>query len=378
MANPIDSKTKRDKLSPRREPYWTPIKKGAAVGYRKLENGNGTWIARWRDEDGMQKYRALGEFNDFDEAADVARQWVVSCEGGVTHKATTVKGVCEAYVDALNAEGRKDTAKDAKGRFNRLIYSATIGKLAIDKLKTSNIQKWMNEQIDEDDDADDEDIRRSKDSANRNLATFKAALNLALHNRLVATDAGWKTVKAFAKVGAQRRDAFLSMDQRKALLAACPDDLKQLVKAMLLTGARPGELAKLNATDFDKRLGCLTLTGKTGQRTVAISTAAAAFFTESAKDKIGTTPMLATSFGQRWNKDLWKKVYKEAVTAAQLPETVVMYSLRHTAISEMILAGMDSFIVAKLTGTSVAMIEANYGHLRHNVVTAKLDTVAML
>jgi len=55
-----------------------------------------------------------------------------------------------------------------------------------------------------------------------------------------------------------------------------------------------------------------------------------------------------------------------------------MYSLRHTAISEMILAGMDSFIVAKLAGTSVAMIEANYGHLRHDVVTAKLDRVAML
>jgi hypothetical protein len=44
----------------------------------------------------------------------------------------------------------------------------------------------------------------------------------------------------------------------------------------------------------------------------------------------------------------------------------------------MILGGMDSFIVAKLTGTSVAMIEANYGHLRHSVVSAKLDRIAML
>lgn len=378
MANPIDSKTKRDRLTTRREPYWAVLQKGAAIGYRKLENGNGTWIARWRDDEGKQKYRALGEFDDFDTAAKLGREWVTSCEGGVTHKATTVKEACEAYVNALKAEGRKDTAKDAEGRFTRLVYFASIGKLAIDKLKTSNIQKWMNDQIDDDEDADDEDIRRSKDSANRNLATLKAALNMAMHNRLVATDAGWKTVRAFAKVGAQRRDAFLSMEQRKALLDSCTDDLKVLVKAMLLTGARPGELAKLNANDYDKHLGCITLTGKTGPRTVALSTAATGFFSEAAKDKIGATPMLTTSYGQRWNKDGWKKVFKEAVTAAKLPDTVVLYSLRHTAISEMILAGMDSFIVAKLAGTSVAMIESNYGHLRHTVVTAKLDAVAML
>ncbi len=369
MSNGIDSKTKRDKLTPRREPYWEILKKGSAVGFRKLESGDGTWIARWRDDDGKQKYRALGNFERYDDAAKVARDWVEACEQGASPKVTTVKEVCEAYIDALKAEGRRSAANDAEGRFNRLIYGEAIGKLAIDKLKTSAIQKWMNEQIDDDDEADDDDIRRSKDSANRNLASFKAALNLALRNRLVATDAGWKTITAFKKVGARRKDAFLSMEQRTALLKACPEDLQLLTKAMLLTGARPGELARLNASDFDKRLGCLTLRGKTGERTVAISTAAAAFFAEVGKNKIGAAPMLATAYGQRWNKDAWKKTFKEAVTAAKLPDAVVMYSCRHTAISEMVLAGMDSFIVAKLAGTSVAMIETNYGHLRHSVVT---------
>lgn len=378
MANAISSKTQREKLTPRREPYWEPLQKGAAVGFRKLESGDGTWIARWRDENGKQKYRALGNLEQFDDAAKAARAWVASCEQGASPKVTTVKEACEAYVDALKAEGRADTAKDAKGRFSRLIYEAPIGKQPLDKIRTSHIQKWMNDQIENDEEADDEDIRRTKDSANRNLSAFKAALNLALRNRLVATDAGWKTVRAFGKVGARRKDAFLSMEQRTALLKACPDDLKMLVKAMLLTGARPGELASLNASDFDKRLGCLTLKGKTGTRTVAISTAATAFFAEAGKDKIGAAPMLANSYGQRWNKDSWKKIFKEAATSANLPEAVVMYSLRHTAISEMVLAGIDSFIVAKLAGTSVVMIEKNYGHLRHSVVTAKLDALQMV
>ena len=66
MANALDSKTKRDKLAPRREPYWSPLQKGAAVGFRKLETGDGTWIARWRDDEGKQKYRALGNLEKFD------------------------------------------------------------------------------------------------------------------------------------------------------------------------------------------------------------------------------------------------------------------------------------------------------------------------
>jgi len=378
MANAIDGKTKRANLAPRREPYWATLQKGAAVGYRKPETGDGTWIARWRDDEGKQKYRALGNVKEFDDAAKAARSWVDSCEQGAKTGVTSVKEVCEDYVKSLKAEGRASTAKDAEGRFTRLVYDEPIAKLPIDKLRATNVSKWLNDQIEDDEEADDEDVRRSKDSANRNLATFKAALNRARQQRLVATDAGWATVQKFPKVGARRPDAFLGMEQRKALLAACPDDLALFVKAALLTGARPGELATLNAGDLDKRLGALTLTGKTGRRTVAISTAAVAFFTEASKGKLPAAPMLSTAYGQRWDKDAWKKVFKSAVEAAKLPDAVVMYSLRHTAISEMILAGMDSFIVAKLTGTSVAMIEANYGHLRHDVVTTKLDRVAML
>ncbi|MGF6241211.1 hypothetical protein P3T42_002962 [Paraburkholderia sp. GAS38] len=88
-------------------------------------------------------------------------------------------------------------------------------------------------------------MRRAKDSANRNLASLKAALNLALHDRLVATDAGWKTVSKFKDVGRGRR-SFLPSEQRLAFVAACTEDIRQLVKAMLFAAARPGELAKTN------------------------------------------------------------------------------------------------------------------------------------
>lgn len=379
MPSSINSKSARDKLAARREPYWSRIQAGLYIGYRKPEQGDGSWIARRRSEEGKQQYHALGTFAGYDEAVKAAAQWANAIDAGVSTKGMTVKQACEHYVKHLSLHKGKASERDAEGRFKRLVYDGKVGKIDLSKLRTSDVTSWLAKQIDLDaDDAEDEDdLRRAKDSANRNLGSLKAALNLAMKDRMVATDAGWKTVSKFKDVG-RRREAFLPAHQRKALIDACPADLRRLVTAMLLTGARPGELANANAQHFDREQGTLALEGKTGYRVVTLSSAAVAFFTDCIKDKIGNAPLLATEFGQRWNKDLWKKPFKTAAAAAKLPATAVMYSLRHTAISEMIAGGMDSFIVARLAGTSTAMIDEHYGHLRHDKTRARLDAVSML
>ena len=99
---------------------------------------------------------------------------------------------------------------------------------------------------------------------------------------------------------------------------------------------------------------------------------------ERTKGKIANAPIFATEYGQSWNKDSWKKPFKDAVKAAKLPTTVVMYSLRHTAISEMIASGIDSFEVARMAGTSTEMIDKHYGHLQHDRMRAKLDAIAIV
>ncbi|MGS0625011.1 tyrosine-type recombinase/integrase [Ralstonia sp. VS2407] len=380
MSEPIQSKTARDKLEPRREPYFSRIRTGLYVGYRKLSHGEGSWVARRRNDEGKQEYKTFAACASYDEALNATLEWAEAVDGGVSSKGMTVKEVCEHYVRHLALHKGDKSKADAEGRFKRLVYGAKIGRIDISKLRTSDLKAWLSAQIelDEDDAEDEDDLRRAKDSANRNLASLKAALNLALHDRLVPTDAGWKTVGKFKDVG-RRRLGFLAAEQRKALVDACAPDIRRLVQAMLFTGARPGELANANVTHFDRAQGTLALDGKTGYRVVSLPSAAIAFFEAQAKDKIANAPILATEFGQRWNKDSWKKPFKAAVAAAQLPPTVVMYSLRHTAISEMIASGrMDSFEVARMAGTSTEMIDKHYGHLRHDRVRAKLDAIGIL
>lgn len=379
MKEQIQSKTARDKLEPRREPYFDRIRTGLYVGYRKLPQGEGSWIARRRNDDGKQEYQKLDDCTSYDDALTATLEWASAVESGVVSKGTTVKEACENYVKHLALRKGEKSKADAEGRFKRLVYDAKIGRVQLSKLRTSDLNAWLLAQIEggEDDAEDEDDLRRAKDSANRNLASLKAALNLALHDRLVTTDAGWKTVKKFKDVG-RRRQSFLPAEQRNALVSACAPDIQQLVRAMLLTGARPGELANMSVKHFDREQGTLELQGKTGYRLVSLSTSAITFFEAQTKDKIANAPILATEFGQRWNKDSWKKPFKAAVAAAKLPSSVVMYSLRHTAISEMIAHGVDSFEAARMAGTSTEMIDKHYGHLRHDRMRAKLDAIAIL
>src|SRR5262245_15643633 len=81
----IDTRSARAKLSLRREPYWTVLSPGCSLGYRKGAKG-GTWITRFRGDDGRQNYGPLGAADDarepdglsvfsFAQAQERARSW---------------------------------------------------------------------------------------------------------------------------------------------------------------------------------------------------------------------------------------------------------------------------------------------------------------
>jgi integrase len=369
----LKSKSARQALPVRRDPYFVALRTGVYVGFRRLAEGDGTWVAR-RLVPGSKTYqfKALGALPDYEQAVEQVNAWAGAVDMGVSHKTATVSQACETYVQHLKTAKSKASATDAEGRFKRLVYDTSLGNTPLDKVRTVNVRRWLHDQLD--DSGDEDDVRRSKDSANRNLNALKAALNLALRDRLVSTDAGWKTVTPFTKAG-KRRTADLSVKDKAELLKQCDGQLRGLVQALLLTAVRPGELASANVGDFDRDRGTLRLTGKTGTRTVTLSTAAVTLFTSMTKDKLPTAPLLTDDLGNRWNKDAWKKPFREACKAAKLPDSTVMYTLRHAAISDMIAGGVDSFVVARLAGTSTTMIDKHYGHLRIEQTRAKLDAV---
>ncbi|MEX3990585.1 tyrosine-type recombinase/integrase [Paraburkholderia sp. EG286A] len=376
-AADITTKKGRAALATRRDPHWYKLGEGVHLGFRKMTTDSGTWIARRRHDDKGYDFRSLGEQSSFDEAKRAAEEWALGVNQGASAKPTTVKEACALYVTDITHRKSATTGKDAAGRFRRLVDDVPIGRVALDKLRTSHVETWLHAQVD-DIEADDPDaLRRAKASANRNLATLKAALNKALKDRLVATDAGWKTVAKYKGVG-RRRETILTPAESARLLSAMSDAARPFMTAIALIPSRPGEIAALRVRDFNAKAGTLALDGKTGRRVVPISTDAIAFLGGEVKDKLPGALIFAQTNGVQWTRFEWRDAFREAATAASFGPDVVTYTLRHTAITNLLAAGMDSVLVARLAGTSVEMIAKHYEHADSGTLRAMLDAVPSL
>lgn len=352
---------------------------GRHLGVRKLDDGTCTWVARVRDDTGKRRYRALGQVTDENThgvARKAAEAWFEDVGHGVVEKPVTVAQACKSYVEHLEAEGRLETAYDARTRFERYVYGRAgkrpyephpIARARLDRLTTTQVREWRN------------GLPGQKASKNRYLNVLRAALNLAVTERRVSVTAAenWKAVKVH-KNAERRRKLYLDVKQRRALLAACKGGIRDLIEAAILTGARPGELANVKRADFEARTGTITFRGKTGERTVPISPAAVALFKRCAKGKHPNAHLLTRDDGQPWKRYDWDDLVRAAREKAKLPSGTVLYTLRHSWITEALQGGMSTLDVARLTGTSLQMIERHYGHLVADSARERLAMVAML
>lgn len=363
MANIIDSKAKRQRLAIRREPYWAKLVLGGFIGYRVGAKG-GSWIARYRGEDSKQHYKSLElpahlPQNEYDIAAGEAKKWFDDQNLGFRAKPGTVEEAADNYTEYLEQKKGKAPAKDAKGRITLHILPE-FADIPLDKLKLQQVRKWFHSFVVE---GSDEQIRKSKATANRNLAVLKAILNLAHKEGLATSDRAWRSIEKFKNVDGARQD-FLTSDQVKKLLESVDGNFHHLLKAGVLTGARYGELSKLRARDLDKANGLLNMpNGKTGTRTFPLTSSTKAFFVQMAKNKLPDTPLLTRDGINPWGHGDQTKLMREAVSKAELPKSVVFYTLRHSFIADVIDKNMNVFDIAKITGTSIDMIEKHYGKL---------------
>lgn len=365
----------RQALPPRRDPYWSRIKKGCYLGFRKMTTGSGgTWSARALDETaGKQVYRPLGDFSElpdhmrYDAAQTAATAWFDHLGKGGTPLVVTVRDACKNYVDHLRDTKGERAIKDAEARFkNYVLNNGRLAGTELQKLTPAHLQAWRKalKALPTTSGARRGE-RRSDSSLNRDMTCFRAALNLAYRDGLVSSDFAWRGKLLPVKKADRQRNVVLDAEQRRKLVRQAPDDLAGLLGAMSLIPMRPGALAALTVASYDKRLKTLTVgKDKAGKdRKIMLPDATASFFADHCKDKLPGAPLLARSNGKHWEKDAWKYPIKEAAAAAELPDNVTCYTLRHSVITDMIHGGLDILTVAQLSGTSARMIEEYYGHL---------------
>ena len=373
----------RDKLKPRREPYWQKLAAGQFLGYRPSVVGkSGTWILRFYDADaGKQQYNSLGEFGHlppnerFGAASKEAREWFTHLAGGGSSNAIRVREACERYaVDN----------KEAAARFTRYVYGDPIANVELHKLTDKQVRAWRSRLealpalVSRSSTGKRLTRTRSPATVNRDMVPFRAALNMALTQGEVLTARAWRSALVPAEAKG-RRNLYLDRKQRRALLANLPADSAAFVHGLCLLPLRPGALASLRVGDFDARNRELAIErDKAGNgRRILLPAETAAALKALARGKLPATPLFARWDGKAWDKDAWKGPIKDAVRAAGLPESATAYTMRHSTITDLVQGGLDLLTVAQVSGTSVAMIEKHYGHLQRKRAAEALAGLAL-
>lgn len=362
---PIEARSRRLRLEPRKEPYWCTIKRGLSVGYHRPASGAGAWWVRVLVNPKPTRYRsvALGHaddhadadgeiFLDWRQAQAAARAWAAK---QTSAGPLTVEKACARYLADLAARKGERAAKDAGGKIRKHILPV-LGDTLVADLTADDVRGWHGGMVRTD---DKERRRRSQDSANRVLAILKAALNLAFNDALAADDRAWRRVGAFRGVG-EARKVILGPDELQRLIDACPVGLRELVAAGARTGARLGELTAAQVRDLDVKACTLRVRGKTGAREVHLDADALALCRRLASGKRPDAPLFTTAEGAPWTESVHKRPFAAAVTRAGIDPDATFYALRHAYISHALKMGVPAKAVADHCGTSLRMIEANY------------------
>jgi integrase len=406
VRNPkIDSRSARLKLADRREPHWTSISAGCALGYRRGAKG-GTWIARFRDDDGKQHYEALGAADDardadvltcfaFAHAQEKARTFFekktreLAGHNEPQAGPYTVKAVLDDYLAARERRGSKGVRADRYASEARIVPK--LGAIDIAKLTTRMIRDWHEalasapklirtkksaaKRATKAVDAEDaEAVRARHSTANRLLTVLKAALNHAFHEGRVAADEPWRKVKPFREADAAVVH-FLKADECVRLVNACEPAFRDLACGALVTRCRYGELTRMRVADFNAEAGMISIRlSKAGKpRHVVLADEGRALFASLTIGKAPQERIFLRPDGKTWGPSHQQRPLEEASNVANLDPPATFHILRHTYASALAMRGVPMGVIAAQLGHSdTRMTEKHYAHLSPNYVA---DTV---
>jgi integrase len=386
----LDTREARGKLKPRGKPYWRTIERGLHLGYRRLRGKAGTWWARHYIGDQQYEMEAIGVADDLSDAdgvailsywqaQDKARERMVKRAHAAAGKTgpLTVADAMDVYLEYLESKNPR-TAIDARSR-DRLFIRPRLGALEVDSLKAEQLQRWhallakaprharsSNGVLKEIPiRAGDDGQRARRASANRTLTTLRAALSRVWRAGKVSSDRAWRSVEPFENVEAARI-RYLTVSEAKRLINGCDPAFKPMVQAALQTGARYGELIRLEVHDFNPDAGTLAVRqSKSGKpRHIVLTDEGIALFRQLSAGRSGNEPLIRRAKGSAFRANDQAIPMAAAVKRAKITPSISFHGLRHTWASLSVMNGVPPMVVAKNLGhRDTRMVEKHYGHL---------------
>jgi integrase len=406
----LGSRTARQRLPIRRNPYFASLDIGLSIGYRRMESG-GNWIARRVDAakagaKGSKRYveEKIGAANDalehvgmsFQEAKDAAKAW--NRREGLAEVAGVAKGaylVRQLMADYLKDRQRvkRKPLKDLQSTISAHVLPM-LGDMDAKKLQQGQIETWRDAIADGSplvrvkkgeapatrtvDMSDEETQRKRQATANRIFSVLQAALNYAYKRKRIASATAWDKIDPFRQVDAPKV-RYLTVEEAKRLIEVCPDDFKRLVQAVVYTGIRYGEACAMKVNAFDPQSRSLHIPkSKSGKpRNIALTDEGTAFFasvTEGQQDDAFMfTHRTGRNEGEPWLNTQQRYWMMKLCKEANIAPVIGFHILRHTYASLLAMNKTEMKVISiQLGHADTRMTEKHYAHLSDSYVA---DTV---
>jgi integrase len=293
------------------------------------------------------------------------------------------------YFEAREQRGSKGLAKDRAAAQTRIL--PLLGDVELPKLTTARIRQWQTglatapkltraprlakaRKSNAVDMSDADAVRARRATANRTLTVLKAALNHAFHEGHVASDDPWRKVKPYKEVDAAVV-RFLRPQEAARIIAACSPDFANIVHAALQTGARYGELTRMQAGDFNAEAGAITVQiSKSGKpRRIALNDEGVTLFASLSANLASNELIFRREDGKAWGASHQQRPLEEASKRAGIEPPATFHILRHSYASALAMEGVPMGVIAAQLGHSdTRMTEKHYAHLSPSYVA---DTV---
>jgi len=276
---------------------------------------------------------------------------------------TPVAAIVSQYIKAIRDDARlgRIAAKTVTRRIDHIApFLAECGSLSVDELKPHHVTDWL----------------RSQERWN---ATTRSDAAAAIRGAIQwAVDEGRIPANPIAKLRLQRgqpRDHVISRSEFETLLANVwtqnyprrwVASFRAVLLALRLSGCRPSEVINATIEDFDGSTWTIRehKNRKKTQRprVVYLSPCLQSLTRASARGR-ESGPVFLAADGRPWKYSDIRKRFERLRDKTGISSKCVLYSFRHTWITEALLAGVDVATVAEMAGTSIQMIDRHYGHL---------------
>ena len=358
------------------------------ITFERLANGDGAFSVNVM-VDGKRVHRSLGRESD-GVTRTTAEEFIVKVkrdarEGRLNLPKRrkiplTFAAAVPLYIERLRQEGGKEVERKQQRLEQYLL--PIFGDLQISQITSFDVERYKKHRLLQPICSrkilhQGETLPTNRPATvNRELATLSHMLNKV-------TEWGWidRPPTKLRKLKEDKgRIVYLTPDQAEALLEAAKTDQNRQAYPFILIGLRTGmrksEILSIRREHVDLATRTIYVPhAKAGARTQPISADLATFLEGYLETLPEGTPWLFPSVAaaEGHTVDVRKAFVRAVVGAGLDPKQVVRHTLRHTAITHLVQAGVDLPTVKRISGhKTMAMVE-RYSHQSGAHIAAAMD-----